>query len=1269
MSSTGDTSECTFAARVDWGDGSPEDEVVQSGSPEPATWAIASHTYRAPGTYEGTTNLSIVSGDCYANSGSFTFTLLRSGPAPEEQGAAPNPSEAPTTCSVGQPVNCATGTLWHSFTDAAVPGLGVPLNFTRTYSSADAGTNGPLGYGWTHSYAMRLDFDPSGEVDVIQENGSVVPFYEAIEGYVPGPGVQASFVQNEDGTFTFKRFATNDSYVFDAIGRLLSEVDPNGYETSLSYDGTGHLTGVADQAGRTLELTYVGEHISSLTDPKGHVTSFSYDKGDLVQATDPLGNSWEFAYDSSHRLVGMTDPNGGTTTNVYDSSDRVVRQENPLDKATTWSYAGEPETASGGTTTITDPLGRESVQHYVDLELTAITVGAGGPHPATTSYEYDPVSHELTQSTSPEGNVSTREYDERGDLLQTVDPLGHESTYTYDSDGNLLSTTDPRGATRTYSYDSRGNPVSSSTPLGNGKSATWTYEYGTGATAGDLLASTNPSGKSTEYEYDAAGNVMKAVDPLGRSTSYAYDSNGNLTSRTNPSGRKTAYTYNAGDELTAIDFSDPATPDVEFSYDANGNRTGMDDGTGESDYSYDAAGRMTSATNGAGKTIGYAYDDAGELTDVTYPNGKTVTRHYDDRGQLASVTDWLGNTSQFEYDGDGNLVSRELPGSVTTTTTYDADGRVTKIDDSDENGLLARFSYERAENGQVVSSAESGVFSGSADYEYDEDNRLTSGGGSAYRYDEAGNPTAFPDGRPQTFDAASELLTSGMAPPGPSPPIASQPQAEVAGGTAVAAVRSSHQLRMHRMLSTKLSRVRAGELLIAFVSAQGRPQARQTVKKLDAKGLSWRPVSRASSKGETVGVWQAHANRNLAGGAISAQLSRESDQAQLTVVAFESGATVGGAARRMGKSGAPRLSIDAPAGGQVWAVGHLVGDGRLQPTAGSQVTEQTHSARPRSIAWVQQRAATSNGPVKLGGRARNSGAWSLVAVAVNPSGAAKPTNGSGGEVVIDDEGEGYRTFSYNADGDRTGVKFGDSMVSLAYNQAEQLTDISGGISYGYDGDGLRSAKTVAGKSTSFTWDPSGALPLLVEEGITNYVYGPEGDPLEQISGNTATYLLADQQGSTRLLTDSDGDVVGTYTYDPWGMPSTHTGGTTSLQYDGEQADPESGLIYLRARYYDPSTGQFLTPDPRFTFNRRPYLFASDNPINFADPTGEVSLPVVAVAGACVVGVWWYLDYLWHRDDMCYYEKNALGVTGACVKPSEKNKTPKAPGGSNIFTEP
>ncbi|HTD08368.1 MAG TPA: RHS repeat-associated core domain-containing protein [Solirubrobacteraceae bacterium] len=88
-------------------------------------------------------------------------------------------------------------------------------------------------------------------------------------------------------------------------------------------------------------------------------------------------------------------------------------------------------------------------------------------------------------------------------------------------------------------------------------------------------------------------------------------------------------------------------------------------------------------------------------------------------------------------------------------------------------------------------------------------------------------------------------------------------------------------------------------------------------------------------------------------------------------------------------------------------------------------------------------------------------------------------------------------------------------------------------------------------------------------------------PVEQINNTTSavTYLHHDQQGSTRLLTGSTGTVTGKCTYSAYGTPTCEGTATTPLGYDAHYTSPDTGLIYLRARTYDPTTGQFLSVDP------------------------------------------------------------------------------------------
>ena len=128
---------------------------------------------------------------------------------------------------------------------------------------------------------------------------------------------------------------------------------------------------------------------------------------------------------------------------------------------------------------------------------------------------------------------------------------------------------------------------------------------------------------------------------------------------------------------------------------------------------------------------------------------------------------------------------------------------------------------------------------------------------------------------------------------------------------------------------------------------------------------------------------------------------------------------------------------------------------------------------------------------------------------------------------------------------------------------------------------------------------------MITDGSTSYIYGPGGLPVEQISSaGIPAYLLQDQLGSTRLITSSTGAVTATYTYDAYGNTTSHTGtATTPLLYAGQYQDAETGFYYLRNRYYDPATAQFLTIDPAVTQTQAPYYYASDSPLNYTDPTG------------------------------------------------------------------
>jgi len=109
------------------------------------------------------------------------------------------------------------------------------------------------------------------------------------------------------------------------------------------------------------------------------------------------------------------------------------------------------------------------------------------------------------------------------------------------------------------------------------------------------------------------------------------------------------------------------------------------------------------------------------------------------------------------------------------------------------------------------------------------------------------------------------------------------------------------------------------------------------------------------------------------------------------------------------------------------------------------------------------------------------------------------------------------------------------------------------------------------------------------------------------------YYLYDGLGSVIAVTDDLGQVVATYEYDVFGKIRNETGSANNnLKYIGEQYDEETGFIYLRARYYDPSIGRFITKDTFAGFGTNPqslnrYAYAYNNPINLIDPSGHSPL--------------------------------------------------------------
>jgi len=260
-------------------------------------------------------------------------------------------------------------------------------------------------------------------------------------------------------------------------------------------------------------------------------------------------------------------------------------------------------------------------------------------------------------------------------------------------------------------------------------------------------------------------------------------------------------------------------------------------------------------------------------------------------------------------------------------------------------------------------------------------------------------------------------------------------------------------------------------------------------------------------------------------------------------------------------------------------------------------------------------------------------------------------------------------FKYDANGNMVSLQKAGKLTQYAFDSQNRLQHVMvGGLKvadYAYDGDGGRVQKTVYRRDLALYNDNTNALlfgsvtkplPATAQNltvDTTNYVgnvYEEEGTRHSKFVylGSTRVaslgtdgslfYYHTDHLGGTNDLTDSSGAVRELTEYDPYGQVTIHekygTDFATAWYYfTGKPLDDETGLIFLGARYYNPTLGRFITPDtvvpgPSNPQNLNRYSYCSNNPVNFTDPDGhkkhsfwgwlgkifeDVALAIVAIA--------------------------------------------------------
>ncbi len=543
-------------------------------------------------------------------------------------------------------------------------------------------TNGEyLQLGYNSQGQMTTLTDSNGQQETYRYTGQFLTTYQDIYGtttytYVSG-GTAA-----QNGSLDEIAYADNTHiyFTYDTEGRLVDQHRDGGAEDEkFSYLTPGGL------------VTTDGDNIST--------TSYFDLYGATAETIDALGNVTLINYDANLNLVQVVAPGGLTSSYTYDVNGNLTSETDPLGYTTSFTY-----NSSSDLTSYTDAKGNTTSYAYdSNQNLLSINYANG----TSQQYNnYNPLG-EAMQFVNANGDAIGYQYNADGLVTQENFADGTSYSYTYNAQGNLTSATDAQGNVTKFIYGETSNPtLLTEVDYPDGTWLKFTYNI-----VGQRTQSVDQTGFTVNYQYDAVGRLEELTDGSGNlMVQYIYDNAGNLLQKNNGNGTFTVYTYDMDERVASITNYAPSTgstPDEpansavnsfdKYTYDALGNVATDTSQDGEWFYTYDADSQLVhavftpNATDPDGLTaqnLQYVYDAAGNRTSETV-NGVVTTYVVNNMNEYTSSTTAGVGTTTYQYDNDGNLTSVAAPGG-TTTYTFNESNELSQVSGP---GLTASYAY------------------------------------------------------------------------------------------------------------------------------------------------------------------------------------------------------------------------------------------------------------------------------------------------------------------------------------------------------------------------------------------------------------------------------------------------------------------------------------------------------------------------------------------------------------------------------------------------
>jgi len=1091
---------------------------------------------------------------------------------------------------------------------SSIPSVSYPGTTIDVYNAADEliAVIDPLGNITTYSYTSGVNGVPNG-----LQYCSVDPV-----DYAKGVRCPSYGAAHVTGTTTS---------TFDSAGDTLTSTGADGGTTSYSYGVSG----------------YPGL-VSSETDPDGTTTSFGYDSAGRVTQQVVSFNSYaattEYAYDASGNKYCEVDPSEyakgvrcpalpvttptptddsylGATITTYDADGQVIQTTNAIggitytahdDAGEVYCTVGPAEAAQG----VTCPA----------LPVTPPTP-TDDPYLGATITTYND-SGQVIQVTNPLGGITLTSYDGAGNVSSTTvesnDPTDDPdvtTSYTYNGDNQVIATTVGSGSdtsTTAESYDPNGNVYCSvsANAYAEGSSSyqcpawqsSWISEppnpsslYSTAPTSsqandvttnfynadGDLVQTTNPDVATSISYFDGDGRTTCTEDPVNLANWLA----------ANPSG---TYPYNCPSPALT-------TPPA----------IGSD--PGYTTTIFDAAGQTISATDPLGDTTSYTYDPAGNRLTTTNPDGKTTTDCYywEDTGAgCASGAPSAGGTGDSLYSETTPDTTAD-PSGETTTYTYYPGGAAdttttpagTTTDSYDGLGDLTGKTYSNTASGYSTSADVSYTY-------YPDGSResMTDGTGTTtYGTDAMGDVTS------QAFSAAS---SSGLSSNTVGYGYFSTGQLETVSYPSYGSFENPTVIYSYDQLGNMASETDWLGTEVTFShDADGNLTSQDNdVSAADLNGTSSTTFTYDKADENT----QATTAEMCSGspGTLTQSFSGSGGSRNTDGEVTEDSEVYGGACSSQ-PSYERNYSYDLA--GQVIYQGSVA-----------------QGSSPNNFSYDP-----AGNPTEISSH-DSSGNFDTYDQSFDSAGEVTgqtPVAGSSGSAS---------SYAFDTLGDLTSTTAGSSTTTYGYDQLGEMTSAAAGqtSTYKYTGGGLEAAMNSGGTTSQLVWNTTGSLALVLSDGTNDYVYGSTDEPVEQINITSAPptanplLLTYTDPDSSWTVTNTSGQQVSFYRYDAYGTLALGTP-VSPFGFAGQYTDSSSGasgFVNMRARWYQPQTGQFTSVDPSFSETDQAYEYAGNDPINSSDPSGQFYI---------CIGLFETIACSGGRSPSCH---DWIGIGGYCATP-------------------